>query len=281
MSGGLDRLVRVFVAPAHDDAPPSVRAHVAAPRVPKRSRASGGSLLRRRRTPTEQQAPLTRFVPSAVAQPGHFEETDLPGRAGHGTATGVAARPADPCVGVLCRPGDAAALGTVVALALLRGSPARSGLVCVWPAAALSSRRPSVPVRPAARRLQAALAARDLEARAAGPLAVALLPPDPEAAALAARRAAAVARGPVVHVVAGARPAALTPLLHDADRVLVAGTEGDAVCALALTGLAAEGLDARCVPAPDPGAPRALAAAGLAVPPSTRAALAAALEGLT
>jgi hypothetical protein len=85
----------------------------------------------------------------------------------------------------------------------------------------------------------------------------------------------------VVHVVAGARPAALTPLLHDADRVLVAGTEGDAVCALALAGLAAEGLDARCVPAPDPGAPRALAAAGLAVPPSTRAALAAALEGLT
>lgn len=279
MSGGLDRLVRVFVAPAHDDAPPSARAHVAALRVPKRSRAIGGSLLRRR-TPTEQQAPLTRFVPSAV-EPGHLEETDLPGRAGHGTATGVAARDGDPCVGILCRPGDAAALGTVVALALLRGSPARSGLVCVWPAAVLSSRRPSVPVRPAARRLQAALAARDLEARAAGPLAVALLPPDPDAAALAARRAAAVARGPVVHVVTGARPAALTPLLHDADRVLVAGTEGDAVCALALAGLAAEGLDARCVSAPEPGAARALAAAGLAVPPSTRAALAAALEGLT
>lgn len=280
MSGGLDRLVRVFVAPAHDDAPPLARAHVAAPRVPKRSRASGGWLWRRR-TPTEQQAPLTRFVPSAVAEPGHFEETDLPGRAGHGTATGGAARDADPRVGILCRPGDAAALGTVVALALLRGSPARSGLVCVWPAAVLASRRPSVPVRPAARRLQAALAARDLEARAAGPLAVALLPRDPDAAALAARRAAAVARGPVVHVVAGARPAALTPLLHEADRVLVEGTDADAVCALALTGLAAEGLDARCVSAPDPGAPRALAAAGLAVPPSTRAALAAALEGLT
>jgi hypothetical protein len=182
---------------------------------------------------------------------------------------------------VLCRPGDAAALGTVVALALLRGSPERSALVCMWPAAVLSSRRPSAPVRPAARRLQAALAARDQRARAAGPLALALLPPDPDAAALAARRAAAVARGPVVHVLAGPRPAALTPLLHDAHRVLVAGAPADPVCAVALAGLVGEGLDARCVSAPEPGAARALAAAGLGVPHASRAGLATALEGLT
>ncbi|MCP9491366.1 MAG: hypothetical protein MSC31_16035, partial [Solirubrobacteraceae bacterium MAG38_C4-C5] len=130
------------------------------------------------------------------------------------------------------------------------------------------------------RRLQSALAARELRARAAGPLALALLPPDPDTAALAARRAAAVARGPVVHVLAGPRPAALTPLLHDADRILVAGTPADAVCAVALAGLADEGLEARCVSAPEPGAARALAAAGLGVPHASRAALAAALEGL-
>jgi len=183
-------------------------------------------------------------------------------------------------VGVLCRPGEAAALGVVVALALLRGSPERSALVCVWPAAVLPSRRPSAPVRPAARRLQAALAARDLQARAAGPLALALLPPDPDAGAPAARRAAAVARGPVVHVLAGPRLAALTPLLHDADRVLVAGEPTDPVCAVALAGLAAEGLDARFVAAPQPGAARALAAMGLGVPQASRAALATALEGL-
>lgn len=292
MSGGLDRLARVFVAPAHGDAAPSARPHDAAPRAPRRSWTIGAALLRR---PPAEQGPLTRFVPPPVAEPGRFEEADPPDLAAHESATALAPRdagsmprgergrsfvPADPSVGILCRPRDAAALGIVVALALLRGSPERSALVCMWPGAALSSRRPCAPVRPAARRLQAALAARDLQARAAGPLALALLPLDPDAAALAARRAAAVARGPVVHVLAGPRPAALTPLLHDADRVLVAGTPADRVCAVALAGLDAEGLDARCVSAPEPGAARALAAAGLAVPPPTRVALAAALEGL-
>lgn len=261
MSGGLDRLVRVFVAPAHGDATAPARPHDAAPRAPRRSRSVGASLLRR--GPPAEQVPRPRDARRIA-----------PAESGGSFVAG------DSCVGVLCRPSDAAALGTVVALALLRGSPARSGLVCIWPATVLSSRRPCAPVRPAARRLQSALAARELQAQAAGPLALALLPPDPDTAALAARRAAAVARGPVVHVLAGPRPAALTPLLHDTDRVLVAGTPADPVCAVALAGLADEGLDAHCLPAPDPGAARALAAAGLAVPPPTRVALATALEGL-
>ena len=226
MSGGLARLVRVFLVPTHGDVSASAR-----PR------------------PAGEQPPPTRSVPAA-------------------------------CVAVLCRPGEAAALSAVVALALLRGSPARAGLICAWPATAVASRRPSAPARPAARRLQAALAARDLQARAAGPLALALLPPDPRAAAPAARRAAAVAGGPVVHVLAGARPAELTPLLHEADRVLVAGAVDNPVCAVALAGLAREGLDARRVAAADVGAGRALAAACLGVPQATRGALATALEGL-
>ena len=277
MSGGLDRLVRVFVAPAHGDPLHSARPRATQGRTVKRPRAArgiGASLLRGR--PEDEQAPLTRFVPTAVAEPGHLEEGDSGGLpAGGASAPGVGA-----CVAILCRPGDAAALGRIVALGLLRGSPARVGLVCMWPATALSSRWPSAPARPAARRLQAALTVRDLEARATGPLSLALLPADPDAAALAARRAAAVARGPVVHLLAGARAAALTPLLHDADRVLVAGTPADPVCAVALAGLADEGLDARCVPAPEPGTARALAAAGLGVPHASRAALATALEGL-
>lgn len=243
MSGGLDRLVRLFVAPAPDDASTSARPRPAAGKAPVSKSAGAGDLL------PAQEAIARRGVTAA-------------------------------CVAVLCRPGEAAALGAAVALALLRGSPARSGLICAWPASAISSRRPSAPARPVARRLQAALTARGLEARVAGPLALALLPPDPDAAALAARRAAAVARGPVVHVLAGARAAALTPLLHDADRVLIAGRDADPICVVALANLAAEGLDACCVAAPEPGLPRALAAAYLGVPQATRAALAPALKGL-
>jgi hypothetical protein len=276
MSGGFDRLVRVFVAPAHDDAPTAARSREVGGRTAKGSRAPlaiGASLLRRR--PRAEEPLLTRFVPPLVADPARCEESELRGRAAQEAVPGVEA-----CVVVLCRPADAVALSVAAALVLLRGSPARSGLVCVWPASAISSRRLSAPARPAARRLQEALAARDLEARAAGPLALALLPADPGAAALAARRAAAVARGPVVHVLAGARPSTLTPLLHDADRVLVVGAAADPVCAVALAGLADEGLAARLVPAPEPGAARALAAAGLGVPQAARAALEAALEGL-
>lgn len=241
MSGGLDRLVRFFVVPAPGDASPSARPRPSAGKAPE--------------------------------SPGEGDVLAAHGPTARGGVTAA-------CVAVLCRPGEAAALSAAVALALLRTSRARAGLICAWPASAVTSRRPSAPARPAARRLQAALVARDLEARAAGPLALALLPPDPDAAALAARRAAAVARGPVVHVVAGARPPALTPLLHDADRVLVAGAVADPVCAVALAGLAGDGIEACRVPAPEPGASRALAAACLGVPQATRAALAAALEGL-
>lgn len=243
MNGGLERLIALFVAPAPGDASTSARPRPSAGKAPVSEAPGEGDLL-----------PAQKVI----------------------ARSGVTAA----CVAVLCRPGEAAALSAAVALVLLRGSPARSGLICAWPASAVSSRRPSAPARPAARRLQAALAARDLEARAAGPLALALLPSDPDAAVLAARRAAAVARGPVVQVVAGARPPALTPLLHDADRVLVAGGIADPVCAVALAGLAGEGLDACRVAAPEPGAPRALAAACLGVPQATRAGLATALKGL-
>lgn len=254
---GLDRLVRLFVAPAPEQAP--------------RTRSAPPD-----RRPEERRLRLpARFVPPGLAGGSSAGE-----HAGGCPTEESATPPRAACVTVVCRPADAAALGPVVALALLRASRARAGLICAWPAAALSARRVGAPMRPAARQLRGALAARGIEARAAGSLAFVSLASDPDEAAGAARRAAAAAPGPVVHVLGGPRPDALAPLLHDADRVLVAGRPADLVCELALAGLVADGLDARPLPAPEAGTARALAAAGLAVPGIVRGALAEALEGL-
>jgi len=198
------------------------------------------------------------------------------------------ARPQAPAVvAVLCRPRHATTVGLAVGAALARGG-GPGAFVCRWPGDA-AARVPAGPARPAARRMCAALATRGVEARAIGRLVLADLPADPcEALAAGARAAAVAGDRPVVHVMAGPRPDELAKLLRTADRVLVAVDTGEpgedgldtdgGLAALAVAGLAAEGLDARPLRLGRPPGTRLLASLG--APPALRAALGEALEGL-
>lgn len=194
-------------------------------------------------------------------------------------ACGVAAVP--PAVGVLCRPRQAATAGVVVALRLAQRHRARAAVVALWPPARHGGLGVpgALPTREA-RRVAAALGARDLETHVAGRVALAVLPSDQQDAATMAERAFAVAAHlPTVLVLAGPRDEPLDAVLRARDLVLVADDLGDAVVDLALDALRRHGVPARRCAVPT--APVAVAAArGAVVLPAARRDLDLALEGL-
>ncbi len=214
------------------------------------------------------QPAAARILPAAESPPverGGRPDERIPPAAG-------TQRP-PPAVAVLAPPTDAPALGAALGLALARARRAPVSVVCVWaPNPIRSAWR--APAMPTASRVAAALRARGHDASAAGRLVVVRLSETcDEAADQAMRVAAAAGSAPTVLALAGPRAAAFDDLLAMQDLVVVAvAPAADA----ALARLATAGLQRALtcpVPPADPG--RALAAAGLALLPSTRRALAA------
>ena len=172
---------------------------------------------------------------------------------------------------VLGAPLDAAPLAAALALALRTADRAPAALVASWGAGHAVARGAATP---AAARLAAALARRELPAVAHGRLAWLALPAEPLEAAAAVRRAAALVDGPLVTALAGARPHELDDLVAEHDLAIVAADPETPLARAALASLSARGIDARACPPPRRVA-RALALAGLAAPRLDPAALAA------
>ena len=192
------------------------------------------------------------------------------------SASDGAAPTAPVAVAVLTAAPDAPALGAALGLALARRQRAPAVAVCVWSAGQSPWPAWRAPALPAARRLVAGLAARGHDARPAGRLAVVRLPGSDDDAALVARRAlAATGAAPAVLALGGPRAAAFDALLAEQDLVVV-GTRRDAdpvLTRLAVAGLAGAARACACeVPPSHPA--RLLAAAGIALLPSARRALA-------
>ena len=204
----------------------------------------------------------------------------VPEAAAGGPGGGVA--PTPPRVAVLCRPGDAPALGGAVALGLRRGgAPA---VLCLWRGeAGVDGPVGSAPALPGALRLAERLVSRGHAARATGRLVLVALDGAGEGVAPeAVRVAAACAEVPVVCAFAGPRDGGLDRALLAQDRVLVAVASDDppSLLELALDGLAALGARGERLAVPAAAGPaRALASAGVALLPPLRSAVEAALEG--
>lgn len=191
----------------------------------------------------------------------------------------VAAVP--PAVGLLCGSRRARSAGCALGLHLVRRHRSGAAVVAVWtgdepPAGATVGG----PAGREARRLVRTLAGREVEAHAAGRVAIADLPAAPgEAAAIAAQVLAVGAAVPTVLVLAGPREDSLDELLASRDLVLVADT-GDALLAdVAVTALQRRGVQARRCALPAPQA-TAMAVRGAGLLPAARRGLDAALEGL-
>ena len=189
-----------------------------------------------------------------------------------------------PGIAVLAPADDAHALGAALALALAGRRRARVVVVCGWSAGSATGQSWRAPAMPAARRLATALGQRGHDARAGGRLALVRLAGVPLEASAEARRAlAAAGAAPTILALGGPRVPEFDALLAEQDLVVVGTPSGtDPVLGqLALAGLAA-GCSRACVCEVPPAHPaRALAAAGLALLPSTRRPLAAALEAMS
>lgn len=187
-------------------------------------------------------------------------------------------RPA-PAVALLAPPADALGLAAALGLALARAHRSPVAVICVWsPQPARGGWR--APPLPAAARVAANLTARGHDATAAGRLAIVRLDASCEEAASQALRASAVpASAPSVLALAGPRAAAFDELLAMQDLVVVAVAPASdpSLAHLATAGLARALICS--VPPSDPG--RRLAAAGLALLPSTRRVIAAPLAALS
>ena len=183
-----------------------------------------------------------------------------------------------PAVAVLAPPADAPALAAALGLALARAYRTPIAVLCVWSAQPVRAWR--APPLPAAARMAATLTGRGHDATAAGRLvAVRLAAAPDEAAAQALRVGAAAGVAPVLFALAGPRAAAFDELLVLQDLVVVAVAPG---ADPALARLATAGLErtVTCdVPPAEPG--RILAAAGLALLPSMRRAVAAPVAALS
>jgi hypothetical protein len=188
------------------------------------------------------------------------------------------ARPqlAPPGVAVLAAAADAPALGAALGLALARRRRAPVVAVFVWSAGRSPAPSWRAPALPAARRLASRLAARGYDARPAGRLALVRLAGSGDAAAPAARRAlAAAGAAPAVLALGGPRTAAFDELLAEQDLVVVGARSGadPVLTRLAVAGLVGAVRACACeVPTAHPA--RSLAAAGVALLPSARRALA-------
>jgi hypothetical protein len=196
----------------------------------------------------------------------------------------VAERAVPATLAVLAAREDAAVSGAAVGLAAAGALRAACAVVCVWDGEADAAAPRSDLAIGAARRLGGRLAARGLLVGVRGRLVTVALPAEGSEARAAAERAmAATGDVPVVLVVAGARPAALDPLLAAVDRIVVvpaadapAGLEDLALCGAARLGRSTAVLR---LPPAGSAAGRLLAAAGLALVPSLRAAAAATIGG--
>jgi hypothetical protein len=207
---------------------------------------------------------------------------DLPAGSGEGivireeVSAVESVRAVPPAVAVLAAAGDAPALGAALGLALARRRRAPVVAVCVWSAGQSVLPTWWAPALPAARRLAAGLAARGYDAHPAGRLAVVRLAGSDEDAAVAARRAlAAAGAAPAVLALGGPRAAAFDALLAEQDLVVVGTRRGadPVLTQLAVAGLAGAVRACACeIPAAHPA--RSLAAAGVALLPSARRALA-------
>jgi hypothetical protein len=158
---------------------------------------------------------------------------------------------------------DAPPLAAALALALRAAERAPSALVASWGAGDPVVRGAATP---AAARLAAALARRELPAVARGRLAWLALPPEPLEAAAAVRRAAALVDGPLVTALVGARPPELEDLVAEHDLAVVAAEPETPLARAALAALSARGIDGRACAPVRRGIPRALAMAGLVAP---------------
>jgi hypothetical protein len=185
-------------------------------------------------------------------------------------------QPAPPAVAVLATAADAPALGAALGLALAQRRRAPVVAVFVWSAGPAPAQAWRAPALPAARRLATRLAARGYDARPAGRLAVVRLAGAGDDAAPAARRAlAAAGAAPAVLALGGPRTAAFEELLAEQDLVVVGARSGadPVLTRLAVAGLAGAVRACACeVPTAHPA--RSLAAAGVALLPSARRALA-------
>lgn len=182
-------------------------------------------------------------------------------------------------VALLAPAGEAPALAAGLGLALARRERKRTAVVCVWAATPGRALWRSPPL-PAAARLASALSARGHAARGSGRLVIVRLAAHCEqAAGEALRVTAAAGSAPTVVALAGPRAAIFEALLAAQDLVVVAVAPGSdpALAQLALAGL--ERAVACEVPPPHPA--RSLAAAGVALLPGARRALAAPLEALS
>ena len=169
-----------------------------------------------------------------------------------------------PAVALLCRPVDAVALGSAVALAAARRGRSSIGVAALWRPGTSTGFGVAAPPAHRARRLVRSLQARDLRASAAGRLVRVELPADPEAAIAAAARAEATTDAPMVVVVAGPREAAMDRLLAEHDLLLVAAREQSRpLVELAEASLARLGPRVETIPANLPPLTRALAVWGL------------------
>jgi hypothetical protein len=196
----------------------------------------------------------------------------------------VADRTAPATLGVLVAPGDAPAVAAALGLAVAAAHRAPCAVVCRWTGA-----EPAEPPRSglaggAARRLAQRFAARGLAAGACGRVVTVALPAcGTEARAAAERALAAAGDIPLILTVAGARPAALDPLLANLDRLIVVPPSGApaGVEHLAVDAAARLGRGAAVLRLPVTGAitGRLLAATGLPVSPAWRKVAAAALRG--
>jgi hypothetical protein len=178
----------------------------------------------------------------------------------------TAAVPAEARAVVLGAVRDAPPVAAALALTLRAAEGVPAALVAVWRAGGDAEPASGAAAMRAASRLAARLSRRELPAAARGRLAWLHLPPEPDAAAAALRRAMSAVDGPVVTALAGARPAALEPLVDDHDLVVVASDPGAPLAAAALAGLGERGVSVlACRPLPR-GPSRALALAGLVAP---------------
>lgn len=212
-------------------------------------------------------------------EPGPRRRPDGADPAGGRDARASASHRPPPAVAVLAPPADAHAFGAALVLALARAERSPVGVLCVWsPRPVRSGWR--APPMPAAARVARALTTRGHEATAAGRLAVVRLSAScEEAASQALRVGAAAGRAPTVLALAGPRAAAFDELLAMQDLVVVGVAPASAP---ELARLATAGLDRALTCAVPPADPRRIvAAAGLAVLPSTRRALAAPLAALS
>jgi len=250
-----------------------IAAHFVAPAAPPAGERAHGAAERARPVGRGTSRPADRASLSGTVPGARWPSMYAGGAPPPPGLTVANARRPPPAVAVLAPPADAPAMAAALGLTLARARRTPVCVVCVWaPGPVRTAWR--APAMPAAARVASALRSRGHDATPSGRLVVVRLSATcDEAATQAMRVAAAAGSAPTVLALAGPRAAAFDDLLAMQDLVVVAvAPSADAALARLATAGLQHALTCPVAPA-DPG--RALAAAGLALLPSTRRALAA------